>query len=533
MMADDLCQLLIHSYQLVLQQVTTADLGKAANDPRVPVWQTVAHRILYYSHRIQRNQQVLCFDERNALWLRIYRIYLVTLRLPGQERVIGFAGVPEYPTTTLANLVRRILLVALIPLHTLRNAQIRELFTSIDFWARQLTLPFCSKDADHKRNPFHVDPKLDVGPLPADAGCHNCPTLKCILIDTAPLQDRITNLMMRAARSGEDRATLEDGTPLSVSTLEVLRNSWKERPKRIAQRDDTEESVSVVFTIPAIHHTLQEHHKIRNTPPKPKAKPRFEAAAIREMTPQALESMFTNDAADTPPSLDGLGMVGNDKKEEEEETAKPAVIKHQAIIRDHSQSGYRIEITSPQNLRIRVGDMAAIFRSPEDEPVLGVVRWIHEAKDKSVLFGMLLIAHPPIYFAGFSNAGAKAKESTIPCLVAEHVRDDKTILLMDHYPDIRDKRITLFFRDEHIPIAFNGWPVEESRSFEGYEFGIRRGDSSTPDPSLPMLTCQSLEELTKKDTPKQAGADAAKDTGTNKKPQAADFSLDEAGWQLD
>ncbi len=529
-MADDLSQLLIHSYQLVLQQVTCADLGKSANDPRVAVWQTVAHRILYYSHRIQRNQLSLRLEERNALWQRIYRIYLASLQLPEKDRVIGFTEVRDYPASTLAGLVKRMLLLALIPLHTLRHEQTREVMTSMGYWASRLELPLCSAGADRKRSPFHFDPKLDVGPLHASSACDDCPSRKCILINCRELQDRITALLMRAARNGEDKVNLEanlaNGPSLSISTLEILRNSWKERPKRIAQRDDSNEEVSVIFTIPAIHRALEEHGKAKNAPLTPAPKPRFKAASIREMSTQSLEAMFSasmNDAVDAKPSadnaLDPLAAIGV----EATHASDPSVVRHAALIRDHSQTGYRMEIPSPAQLRIRVGELAGIFRDDEASPQLGVVRWIREGSDHAVSFGILLIGHAPLV-ARFSNGGAMASKGEVPCLIAEHVRDDKTIMVTDHYPDIRDKRITLFFRDERIPIAFNGWPVEESRSFEAYEFGIRRGDAGTPDPNLPMLTRMWLEALTAKSE--------AEEQPTAKPATPVKASLDESVWRL-
>jgi len=530
-MSDELCELLLISYQLVLRQLSTPELVSNRDDPRRKVWERVAHRILYYSLRILTNQLLLDLEDRSNFWLRIYRLLSASQALSAQHLVIDFEGVKEYPESSVHDLIKRILMISLVPLRSLRSSQIRELYQSAGVWAEKIQLLPCQGKVERKETPFLFNSAQDVGPGHLAGCCDACPQAKCILINTSLLQRQITQWLLQAAREGAHQVAVKPDLLLSVSTLETLRNHWKGRPKRTDHRSERKEAqrqeIDLVVGIKGLHAALQAGESSLHLTPlnDPPAKPTTQSKRLfTEISSSALEARFAasmgeqgeaklqsanpwaaiterrasiGEQGEAKLQLDGVRSGGGELGESSappEEKVKPLYALYSACVKDFSRSGYRMEIYHQKALRLRIGDLLSLRERHKSGFTLGVVRWVRELDEHRISCGVLMIAHNP-EVASFQFAGVNQSLDQ-PCLLAEHARSGKTLLMLDHLPTLRDARVMLLFNEVKIPIAFNGWPVEESRSFEAYEFGLRQRGGNLPNPDFPMFDLLSLRALT-------------------------------------
>jgi len=482
--ADDLCELLILGYQKVLKEIHSSSIADE-NSPFAGLWQIVAHRILYYSFGIVQRAGLLSSEGRNNLWLRVNRIYFTAAGERLSAHRVAFEGVADYPVCTVDHLYKRLLLISLVPLHALRTQQLEELLASLDLWAEQLATRICGPDRDRSRMPFQIEPSNDQGPCYTSDACKTCENGRCMLLDTGRLLKQIHQLILKGLPKHEQRVLLENDLFVSVSTLEVLRRSWGERPPREDERIPVPitEEIEMIVSVEALYSALTP-----TTDESPNA-------SAEEATHHAQAPVFDRVAIESH----GLNNYGNHPMEEksawDERRHKSSAKFHQVQVRDMSSNGLGLEVTVQPEMRLRVGDLVGLRGLASDPLLLAVVRWLRQSGSDRLDCGVLVLAdqvHPVQLTADQGEAGGEQGGSTVPCLLAVHRRTGKTVLTLDYFPVIRNKLFVLAMGKVKLPIAFTNWPLEDSRAFEAFEFTRRHGTENRPEPDEPRLT---LEEL--------------------------------------
>lgn len=501
--SDDLCELLILGYQSVLREIHGSSITDE-NSPFAGVWQIVAHRILYYSFGIVQRSGFLNGEGRNNLWLRVNRIYFTAVKehLIGQR--VAFEGVPGYPVCTIDHLYKRLLLISLVPLHALRAQQMAELAGSLDIWAERVATRVCGPERDRGRMPFQIDPANDQGPCYSITACADCERGRCMLMDNGRLLKQIHQAIVQALQVEQEQVCLENGNFISVSTLEILKRCWGDRPRRTDDRIPVPvvEEIELTASVASLHALLTHPEPATPAvPPKPAATHYPQAPVIDRVS---MESH----------GMENYGKETAEKSAWDERHHKAPSRFHQAQIRDRSSNGLGLEIAVQPDIRLRVGDLLGLRGVPGEEPLLlAVVRWLRQADAERLDCGVLVLAdriHAAELVADQGEKGDGKGGGSVPCLLAEHRRSRKTMLVLDYFPVIRNKLFVLGIGEAKIPIAFAGWPLEESRAFEAFEFGRRHGTESRPAADEPLL---QMEELLALAAAKKEKQDEKKENG--------------------
>ena len=164
-----------------------------------------------------------------------------------------------------------------------------------------------------------------------------------------------------------------------------------------------------------------------------------------------------------------------------------------AAQRDRSENGCQLELRTGPKTKLRVGDLLGLRDSPDAPLRLGVIRWIKQRENDTLFCGLLHLADDvrtaTVILENEDN------KSEIPCLLAKHARSGKTLLVVPFMAGLRGKRLTLHYGPRRLPIAFTGWPVEHSRAFEAFEFGVPKHNANYPDPEVPLFTLELLDSL--------------------------------------
>jgi cyclic-di-GMP-binding protein len=502
---QDMLETLIVGYQAVLRQLLSAPPPAGNEAPYSNLFQQISHRIFFYSFLVLQSNALLDQPCRKNIWIRLNRLYMRAQREERHTKAIDFPGFKDYSRSNIDLLYKKILLLSLIPLYSLRSEQVQELIASLEAWAEAMDLVPCYPGANRKQMPFQIDPEQDLGPISAGTGCDICVQPRCVLIDTGRLQTLLTQLVMQAARRREDRVSLASGATVTVKTLETLKTAWKERPKRNDRRAPINALVELVVSLSGIHHALsglrqeEPHHPATQ---RPTAKPRHGSlfdTGILELGDQPVphhkhhqEEEFGFPPVGNP-ALDALFSEPHEGPWQARKDTSGYRFLH-AAQKDRSENGCQLELRTSQETRLRVGELLGLRDSPDEPLRLGVIRWIKQSEHASLNCGLLNLAQD-VRPAAVILEAAETRSEKIECLVARHVRSGKTLLIVPFMAGLRGKRLTLLYGPRRLPIAFTGWPVEHSRSFEAFEFGVPKHNSNLPNSEVPLFTLELLDSL--------------------------------------
>lgn len=526
----------ITGYQTILRQLHDAAL--TGQKTPAGLWQTLAHRIFVYSFIAAKNRSLLDRASPKQLWLRINRLYLLAKKQKQADKVIAFPGFPAYPEGTLEQIYKQTLLLSLVPLRGLSAPQVEELARSLGIWARDLEIKVCREGMDREVLPFQIDPMADHPPGPTNENCTRCGARKCVLMDMGRLSSHLMRLLAKTEEQHSDRLELTGGVSISVSTLETLRQFWRQWPKRSDQRDaEPDANVEAIFSLRGIRKALEtsgldmsggtadpEETASPETPgmdflleDEPNLAPdeETEFGQALQRTPSGLS--FSLDEFEEPPpganpsptpfaedaDLPGFAGVATSLREDTADAdlldpwkARDSLGERffSTAVKDRSKSGFQLEIALPGTLKLRVGDLIGVREDNGEPPTACVVRWIKESEGCHLTFGVERIAEN-LKPAGLGIESEELTSRNLPAVVGRHPRSGKTLLLAPFIQDMRKRSLLLEFNGRELPVALAGPPVEHSTVFAAYEFGVRRRGDLKPDPSVPLFTLEILEGL--------------------------------------
>jgi cyclic-di-GMP-binding protein len=505
---QDMLEMLIVGYQAILRQLLSVPPAAGSEGPYSNLFQQVSHRIFFYSFLLLQSNALLDQPCRKNIWIRLNRLYLRAQREERHTRLIDFPGFKDYSRSNIDRLYKKILLLSLIPLYALRNEQVQELIASLESWADAMDLVPCYPGANRKQTPFQVDQEEDQGPVSAGSGCDTCVQPRCLLIDTSRVQTLLTQLVVQAARRHEDRVSLAGGVSVTVKTLETLKSAWKERPKRNDRRAPINAVVEMVVSVSGIHHALtarqEEARPHRPTPRQAAPQPHhalFDTGilSLGDAPLHQLKHDHSKDFGfplDEKPDIDALFAGGDEGPWQKRRDTSGYRFQHAAQL-DRSDNGCQLELRVTPEMRLRVGELVGLRDAPAESLRLGVIRWIKQPESDALNCGLLHLA-ADVRPAAVILESAETRSEQIVCLLAKHSRNGKTLLIVPFMAGLRGKRLTLLYGGRRLPIAFTGWPVEHSRSFEAFEFGVPKHNTNLPDPAVPLFNLELLDSLVEK-----------------------------------
>lgn len=527
--ADRIALGAIGGYQTILRQLHEA----AQQGQKTPggLWQTLAHRILFYSFLAVRNHSLLDQPPPKQLWLRINRLYLLAKKQKQADRIIEFPGFPGYLAATLDQLYKRTLLLSLIPLHGITAVQTEELKHSLSLWERDIEIKVCREDMDREQHPFQIDPMSDRPPSPAADHCQRCAAGKCALMDMGKLAAHLAHLSSQAQQENLETLTLNDDARISVATLETLRQFWRQRPQRNDQRDaEPDATVEAVFSIRGICKALEMPPPGSAATPEPAQTRGMDfllddepGLALHDDTPAAPDhealtqtpkglAFSIDDFEDPAPTSAGLPAFGDkapvapalsstrqpldDDALLDPWKARDSLAERffSAEVRDRSNFGLQLKIVLPGTLKLGVGDIIGLREHGAAPPAVCMVRWIRETEARHLIFGVERIAEQARAVT-LAVASKQLISRNLPAVVGRHPRSGKTLLVLPFIQDVRQTPLLLECCKRELPIALAGPPAEAGKGFEAYEFGVRKAGELVPDPKAPLFSVEILDGL--------------------------------------
>ncbi|HHJ13016.1 MAG TPA: hypothetical protein ENJ79_01380 [Gammaproteobacteria bacterium] len=370
-----------------------------------------------------------------GVWLEIHSLYRFAegLRLHSQKIPDPLAADPQ--PTTIGNLYRQILLLALACPYRMRQNEAEQVYLALEKWARH-----CELNRIEKRPEALFVTNLDRDEGPAylvlrNTGC-NPDTMRTV--ETQRLSEHIRKALAEPRASG-----------LRTSTLRHLMLVWGVMPKRRYSRVRNHAQAVVTMGLSALHYFIsgevifnQPEHA-RACPPDLVARQSAEKPRIQE----AARFSARNPAGDgaTPDVWEMNYRLEGETPPSDLETAVARVAAGPVIntsfqtqrwkMVNVSAGGYCLLWDNLETTRAQVGELIGIREQNDPDSFhwrLGVIRWLKFAKKHGLELGIQMLSPSAVAIAGRRDGrGHKNDDYTRGLLLPEiaNIQQHATLLL--------------------------------------------------------------------------------------------------------
>jgi len=322
----------------------------------------------------------------DQLWLELNQLYLLAERLQFTRATREDPENHHVPTTTIAALYLRAMLLATAKPNQLRPRHLGQLFTSLELWADAAQLVPAAE-----ATLFAVDLQADQGPTYSAL-------LRTALaprgLDTRPLVRQLE----RHLRGAPTDITVPD--TLSPELVHHLAAAWGSQQPRSQRRTATAVPMKLCVGLRAIHHFLSAgtgaaaQNAAFDARRRGEANPFLQAQARLERRRQRQEARDVWDDAfdlrvripNNPdiPDPERILQAGSAPGHPDVDTA-PVPQCFDATAVDTSPGGYRVRWNDPLPAHLQTGELAALRESGEARWNVGVIRWIRQDGDGTAM----------------------------------------------------------------------------------------------------------------------------------------------------
>ena len=390
---------------------------------------------------------------------------------------------------------KRLLLLALIPLHNLRKEQIAEARQFVDGHLNDVELNrlnieglnevFCVRyDIDV---PVSVFSELCFREMDGfDAGQ---------LFDSRKLVDKIDALLQQ--ENGE-HSPLEGGGNISRNTLDTLMRCWTPELAERALRHYSNESCKLLVGLTAINIFISRdgNEEIEEQHDEEAAQEDEMELSIEDYPDDTTQEFRPWDSTIT--TQEAKGDVWNKafpgrEKEQEHWASQTVIIGHDDVtgrLVNYSETGFCLMVPEKEVGSLRQGELIAVRLQGHEAWQLVALRWLQQGGMDSYLIGVEVMAtHTlPVHLLIESDTG---KSEPVPAMIGLN-KDSRPLLLLHYFPGIEKKSLTLDYRGGQVAIELDKKQFY-TQVFEGFYFHEVQRDEKAPSAVAALKYLQSKE----------------------------------------
>jgi hypothetical protein len=372
---------LANSYKHIITNIVSE--GREEVDQRLLI--IAAHQALYYLHSTLRHSALVYNPYPKNVWREIHRLYsyVAENKIEAIKVKENVDKDKEGISSTITDLYKRSLLLAMIPPYKLRQREIDQLFQQLPKYASHLRL-VNPQQQETKDTLFVVLNDSDEPPLHSSLNTASLTEVSRV-IDTAPLVEVLEKEIKDMAQEKDGKAM---SGPISRSTLEKMISSLGTAPQRKFVRTRLNFELDIAVSLTAIHALILEHTQNGT---ESENGPEVQEEITLTITPldQPFEDTgFVTD--DTEDAWSGETTFPSPWTQASEEKTYETF--HCRTFNE-SAGGYCIDLSGRDAPKIRVGELVGIqSTSDKSQFSIGVVRWMKNLPIVGLEFGIEVIS---------------------------------------------------------------------------------------------------------------------------------------------
>jgi hypothetical protein len=373
---------LANSYKHIITNIISE--GREEVDQRLLI--IAVHQALYYLHSTLRHSALVYNPYPENVWKEIHRLFSYATDNNINAIKVKESTEKEGASSTITDLYKRSLLLAMIPPYKLRQREIDYLFKRLPEYASylQLTNP---NEQDKKDSQFIVPANSDEPPL--HISLHTAPLTEVSrVIDTASLVKQLQNELKTVTQAAEDGEKGNMAGQLAKPLLEKMVLSLGTAPQRKFVRTKLNFELDIAVGLGAIHALIIEHAKGDQEPE--------EGPEVREeitLTITPLDQPFEDTGFVTDDTVDVWSGETTFPTPWTQSVEEKTYETYHCRTFNESAGGYCIDLSGRDAPKIRVGELVGIqSASDKAQFSIGVTRWIKNLPIKGLEFGIEVVS---------------------------------------------------------------------------------------------------------------------------------------------
>jgi hypothetical protein len=449
---------LANSYKHIITNIINEDQEEA--EQRLLI--IAIHQALYYLYLTLHYSAIVYNPYPRNAWREIHQLYSYAARKQIAGVPVKESGEADGVTSTIADLYKRSLLLAMVPPYKLRQREIEYLFHRIPELTSYLQLARPT-DQGNKGMQFIVPTDSDEPPMHSSLNTAPLTELSRV-VDTGNLVRHLQNELNDIVSIEESSSTIEQ---VSRPVLEKMILAFGTTPQRKFVRTSLNFELDIAVGLPAIHTLMMEHLAGQEE----EEGPEFKEEITLTITPldQAFEDtgFISDDTEDIwmggETTATSPWTLGAEEKQYETFHCRTF---------NESAGGYCIDLSGRDAPRIRIGELVGI-QSASNKALfsIGVTRWMKNLPIAGLEFGIEVIAlhASPATVSHTNKTGSVASNQNALILPEQKVSNQPISIVVPSLP-YRSNDILLLEGAEgkkHIKLTKM---LETTGSFTRFEF---------------------------------------------------------------
>jgi hypothetical protein len=450
---------LANSYKHIITNIINE--GREESDQRLLI--IAIHQALYYLHSTLRHSALVYNTYPKNVWKEIHLLYSYASKNNIDGIKVKENTDKKEATSTITDLYKRSLLLAMTPPHKLRQREIDHLFEKLPEYASHLQLAG-PQEQGAKDTMFVVPVDSDEPPL--HTSLHTAPLTEVSrVVYTASLVKHLQAELKSMSKAGEDSDSIF--AQLSKPLLEKLILSLGTAPQRKFVRTKLNFELDIAVGLTPIHALILEHTKSNEEDP--------EGPEVRE------EITLTITPLDQP--FEDTGFVTDDAEDVwSGETTFPTPWTQAGEDKTYetfhcrtfneSAGGYCIDLSGRDAPKIRVGELVGIQSAGDKSQFsIGVVRWMKNLPIVGLEFGIEVVSLDafPASVNNTKKAGGLGSTQDALLLPEQKVSKQPSSIVVPALPYSVGDTLQLDSADEKRTIRLIKL-IETTGSFARFEF---------------------------------------------------------------
>jgi len=454
---DELMLEMVRAYNMLVQETSSyTGFMHKANDTAMAL--AIYRSISYQTRRLLMSYSTYR-PVRKGVWREIHLLYRIA-RDKGVEKLsISVDEGQKKLISNIEHIYKRAILIGRSDPYHFSFRGITQLFESLNEWPAEVRLD--SKPGKSRDDcMFIIDLDSDYAAAPYFKGVSFSENDNQLIMDTSVLMKRLSKehkkVMQEIVDGLNGIAQIQ-----AFERMEILRHimlSWGIHPIRKDERKESNMNAQVVVGLANIYDILH---------------PGFEVDSDEI-------------DLDSTAELQMFGGVFQEKNGQFRDTNR---LIDTWKIDNESAGGYSLYRSSLGNHQLRVGDLIALRKTPEDSWTICMVRWARAEKDDEILAGLFKLGANarPISIRPVDTEGDRVIEYTPALILPEHAsfaNRDLIVAQKTVYTPMKNLWVKMSNRDRMV-VASNLLTSSRSIDVFGFEFDVKDAQRPIPNPERP------------------------------------------------